>query len=126
MASASVLSESRSHSDGFTSAYCGSYSTIVMANLGYFQFKANPGPWQLGIRPGRSSDIYAIESVGAQGISSEEVDKTGTSLFVSTFEGLTLYPRFKRKPGQEMTDLLDEKDAGRPAQGGLFNRLKAQ
>ena len=36
--------------------------TIVMANLGYFQLKANPGSWILQLRDGRSSDIYNIQS----------------------------------------------------------------
>uniref|UniRef100_A0A8C5A477 UDP-glucose ceramide glucosyltransferase-like 1 n=1 Tax=Gadus morhua TaxID=8049 RepID=A0A8C5A477_GADMO len=34
--------------------------TIVMANLGYFQLKANPGAWILKLRKGRSEDIYQI------------------------------------------------------------------
>lgn len=34
--------------------------TIVMANLGYFQLKANPGAWILRLRQGRSSEIYEI------------------------------------------------------------------
>lgn len=36
--------------------------TIVMANLGYFQLKANPGAWLLRLRQGRSADIYNIAS----------------------------------------------------------------
>ncbi|XP_072330785.1 UDP-glucose:glycoprotein glucosyltransferase 1 isoform X2 [Scyliorhinus torazame] len=36
--------------------------TIVMANLGYFQLKANPGAWVLSLRKGRSEDIYKIYS----------------------------------------------------------------
>lgn len=34
--------------------------TIVMANLGYFQLKANPGAWLLKLRNGRSAEIYSI------------------------------------------------------------------
>ncbi|XP_019384043.1 PREDICTED: UDP-glucose:glycoprotein glucosyltransferase 2 [Crocodylus porosus] len=34
--------------------------TIVMANLGYFQLKANPGAWTLRLRKGRSDDVYHI------------------------------------------------------------------
>lgn len=34
--------------------------TIVMANLGYFQLKANPGAWILRLRQGRSADIFDI------------------------------------------------------------------
>ncbi|KAB0343817.1 hypothetical protein FD754_020743 [Muntiacus muntjak] len=41
--------------------------TIVMANLGYFQLKANPGAWILKLRQGRSEDIYQIH----QGSSNE-------------------------------------------------------
>ncbi|KAG9343548.1 hypothetical protein JZ751_013714 [Albula glossodonta] len=36
--------------------------TIVMANLGYFQLKANPGAWILKLRKGRSDDIYKVYS----------------------------------------------------------------
>uniref|UniRef100_A0A4W6FZR1 UDP-glucose ceramide glucosyltransferase-like 1 n=1 Tax=Lates calcarifer TaxID=8187 RepID=A0A4W6FZR1_LATCA len=36
------------------------YDTIVMANLGYFQLKANPGAWILRLRKGRSEDIYQV------------------------------------------------------------------
>uniref|UniRef100_A0A669AZX3 UDP-glucose ceramide glucosyltransferase-like 1 n=1 Tax=Oreochromis niloticus TaxID=8128 RepID=A0A669AZX3_ORENI len=36
------------------------YDTIVMANLGYFQLKANPGAWILRLRKGRSEEIYQI------------------------------------------------------------------
>lgn len=34
--------------------------TIVMANLGYFQLKANPGAWTLRLRHGKSEEIYDI------------------------------------------------------------------
>lgn len=37
--------------------------TIVMANLGYFQLKANPGAWNLKLRQGKSMDIYDISNV---------------------------------------------------------------
>lgn len=34
--------------------------TIVMANLGYFQLKANPGAWILKLRHGKSDEIYNV------------------------------------------------------------------
>jgi UDP-glucose:glycoprotein glucosyltransferase len=37
--------------------------TLVMQNLGYFQLKASPGLWELSIAPGRSRDLYQINSV---------------------------------------------------------------
>uniref|UniRef100_A0A8B9T713 UDP-glucose ceramide glucosyltransferase-like 1 n=1 Tax=Anas platyrhynchos TaxID=8839 RepID=A0A8B9T713_ANAPL len=36
--------------------------TIVMANLGYFQLKANPGAWTLRLRKGKSEEIYQVFS----------------------------------------------------------------
>ncbi|GAA5885662.1 hypothetical protein JCM6882_007517 [Rhodosporidiobolus microsporus] len=100
--------------------------TIVMANLGYFQLKANPGPWHLAIRPGRSSEVFELESVGANGWKSGAVGSTGDSLYVSTLEGLTLYPRFSRKPGHELTELLDESAtaAGKKKEGSILERVK--
>jgi UDP-glucose:glycoprotein glucosyltransferase len=79
-----------------------------MANLGYFQFQASPGIWRLALRSGKGAEVYEIESVGADGWKSAEVGKTGNSLVVSTLEGLTLYPRFRRRAGQELTELLDD------------------
>ena len=36
------------------------FDTIVMANLGYFQLKANPGAWILKLREGPSSEIFDV------------------------------------------------------------------
>ncbi|BGP24642.1 killer toxin resistant protein [Rhodotorula toruloides] len=103
--------------------------TTVMANLGYLQFKASPGAWQLDIRPGRSSEVFELESIGADGWKSGPINKTGTTFVVSTLEGLTLYPRFVRKPGHALTELLDESaDAvasARTAAADLFERIKS-
>lgn len=85
--------------------------SLVMSNLGYFQLKANPGPWRLGIRNGKSSEVFKMESTGAEGWKSGEVAETGDTLVVTTLEGLTIYPRFRRRPGQEHTDLTDERAA---------------
>ncbi|KAF2213451.1 glycosyltransferase family 24 protein [Cercospora zeae-maydis SCOH1-5] len=41
--------------------------TIIMANLGYFQFKANPGIYSLAMQKGRSEEIFHIDSAGASG-----------------------------------------------------------
>ncbi|BGP32069.1 killer toxin resistant protein [Rhodotorula toruloides] len=102
--------------------------TTVMANLGYLQFKASPGAWRLGIRSGRSSEVFDLESIGADGWKSGTVDKTGTTFVVSTLEGLTLYPRFTRKPGHETTELLDESAdvvASARTAAGIFERVKS-
>lgn len=36
--------------------------TLVMSNLGYFQLKSAPGAWTLQLAPGRSKDLYSIQS----------------------------------------------------------------
>jgi len=49
--------------------------TIVMANLGYFQLKANPGVWYLNLREGKSRDIYQISS-------HEHTDSSGDDVII--------------------------------------------
>ncbi|KAL6776424.1 hypothetical protein ACKKBG_A21060 [Auxenochlorella protothecoides x Auxenochlorella symbiontica] len=34
--------------------------TLVMSNLGYFQLKAAPGEWTLGLAPGRSRELFSV------------------------------------------------------------------
>ena len=101
--------------------------TIIMANLGYFQFKANPGIYKLRLKEGRSTDIYNIDSIGSEGFNVESTDgkplrakanslvsgeATGFGLqdrdvSMITFKGLTLYPRLSRKAGKEEENVLD-------------------
>ena len=80
--------------------------TIVMANLGYFQFKANPGYWHISLKPGRSSKIFNIDSVGSNGYSAHPGDET-TSVALLGFQGVTLFPRLSRKAGMEEEDVLE-------------------
>ncbi|KAK0452361.1 UDP-glucose:glycoprotein glucosyltransferase-domain-containing protein [Armillaria borealis] len=81
--------------------------TLITANLGYFQFKTKPGVFKLEIREGRGRDIFTIDSVGNEGWNSPSVDAVGNEITVTSFEGLTLYPRFNRVPGMETVDVLD-------------------
>ncbi|KUI71842.1 UDP-glucose:glycoprotein glucosyltransferase [Cytospora mali] len=92
--------------------------TIVMFNLGYFQFKANPGFYNIQLKDGRSSDIYYIESVGAKGYKPVHGDE-GTEVALMDFMGTTLYPRINRKPGMEKEDVLDMS-----AEGGALDFVK--
>ena len=101
--------------------------TIIMANLGYFQFKANPGVYTLGLKDGRSTEIYNIDSIGSEGFSVQATDSkyhaakdglrvSGESnglghqdgkVSMITFKGVTLYPRLSRKPGKDEENVLD-------------------
>lgn len=81
--------------------------TIIMANIGYFQFKANPGYYNIHLKEGKSSEIFNIISVGAKGYNAVPGDE-GTEVALMGFQGTTLYPRLERKPGMELEDVLSE------------------
>jgi UDP-glucose:glycoprotein glucosyltransferase len=82
--------------------------TIIMANLGYFQFKANPGFYKIDLQAGRSSEIFKIDSVGPYGYNPVPGDES-TEIALMSFQGSTLYPRLSRNPGQEIEDVLEAK-----------------
>ncbi|KIW05717.1 hypothetical protein, variant 1 [Verruconis gallopava] len=79
--------------------------TLIMANLGYFQFKANPGYYNISLLPGLSKKIFNIDSVGAFGYDAQPGDES-TEVTLMSFSGVTLYPRLSRKPGMEEEDVL--------------------
>jgi UDP-glucose:glycoprotein glucosyltransferase len=81
--------------------------TIIMANLGFFQFKANPGVYTIHLEEGRSSEIFSIESIGALGWAPVAGDEN-SDICLMDFGGVTLYPRLTRNPGQETADVLEE------------------
>ncbi|KAI9656705.1 MAG: hypothetical protein M1829_000364 [Trizodia sp. TS-e1964] len=79
--------------------------TIVMSNLGYFQFKANPGYWKMRLQEGRSQEIFNIDSAGTKGYRPQVGDES-THIMLMSFQGTTLFPRLSRKPGYEVADVL--------------------
>lgn len=88
-----------------------SVDTIIMANLGYFQFKAEPGMFVMKIRPGRSSELYVLERVDLKTVkdgSSDNKNKTeeDQQFALTTFDGLLLFPRFRKRPGKEKEKLI--------------------
>jgi UDP-glucose:glycoprotein glucosyltransferase len=80
--------------------------TIIMANLGYFQFKANPGFFKIQLKGSRSQEIFTIDSAGSKGWAPIPGDETSEIVLMS-FQGTTLFPRLSRKPGQETADVLE-------------------
>jgi UDP-glucose:glycoprotein glucosyltransferase len=80
--------------------------TIIMANLGYFQFKANPGIYNLALQKGRSAEIFHIDSAGTLGYGAQPGDE-GTEIALMSFRGATLFPRLSRKDGMEDEDVLE-------------------
>ncbi|XP_061697975.1 UDP-glucose:glycoprotein glucosyltransferase 2 isoform X2 [Syngnathoides biaculeatus] len=81
------------------------YDTIVMANLGYFQLKANPGAWMLRVRKGRSEDIYQI-------LSHDGTDSPGDAgdvvVLLNSFHSKIIKVRVQKKAEKMNEELLSE------------------
>ena len=71
-----------------------------MANLGYFQLKAEPGVWNLKLRDGPSKEIFALEPA---------VQKP---IIVHSFQSVVVKVKVKRNPGKELVSLLDSEEEG--------------
>uniref|UniRef100_A0A183IHE1 Glyco_transf_24 domain-containing protein n=1 Tax=Soboliphyme baturini TaxID=241478 RepID=A0A183IHE1_9BILA len=81
--------------------------TIVMANLGYFQLKANPGVWSLSLREGKSSDIYQITTHENTDSSFHQENVT---IVISSFSGKIIKIKVSKKPDKLGEDLLSDAD----------------
>lgn len=99
--------------------------TIVMANLGYFQFKANPGVYNLALQKGRSEDIFHIDSAGTNGYNPAVQDES-TEIALMSFRGATLFPRLSRKPGMEEEDVLEASKTAVESLADQADKLLAQ
>ncbi|CAG9108221.1 unnamed protein product [Plutella xylostella] len=92
--------------------------TIVMANLGYFQLKANPGAWILRLRPGRSEEIYEI-------VGHENTDTPAGSadiqVLMHSFRSHVIKLRVSKKADKQHLDLLADGDE--KSSGGIWNSI---
>ena len=77
--------------------------TIVMANLGYFQLKANPGVWQLRLHEGPSMELYKIVEITEHG----NVPEDPTHLVVNSFRGKTVNLVVRKREGAEDRSLSE-------------------
>lgn len=94
--------------------------TIVMANLGYFQLKANPGAWTLRLREGKSNDIYAISH--AEGPNTLHQQQTGAvQVLITSLRSHVTKLRVSKRPGMQHAELLSDDTA--PAQSGIWNSI---
>ncbi|KAI7860003.1 UDP-glucose:glycoprotein glucosyltransferase-domain-containing protein [Circinella umbellata] len=114
-----------------TSTTAAMTDTIVMANLGYFQLKAQPGIWDLRLREGRSSEVYHIDSIGTEGkwesAADNKKDDKQRQIALTSFEGLTVFPQVRKNPGMESEDVLAEpsKDGLAPgSEQGIWSSVK--
>ncbi|XP_039101650.1 UDP-glucose:glycoprotein glucosyltransferase 2 isoform X1 [Hyaena hyaena] len=93
--------------------------TIVMANLGYFQLKANPGSWILKLRQGKSEDIYQI--VGHEGTDSQP-DLGDVIVVINSFKSKILEVQVQKKPDKIKEDLLTDEDEKKK---GMWDSIKS-
>lgn len=88
--------------------------TLVMSNLGYFQLKASPGIWDLRLAPGRSEEIYSIETVTGRSefslmTSSAAMRDKAAIIPVASFSGEHLLLLLRPIKGHAGEDVLDVK-----------------
>ncbi|XP_037832033.1 UDP-glucose:glycoprotein glucosyltransferase 2 isoform X5 [Kryptolebias marmoratus] len=81
------------------------YDTIVMANLGYFQLKANPGAWILRLRKGRSEEIYQILTHDG---TDSPADAGDVIVVLNNFHSKIIKVRVQKKAEKINEDLLSE------------------
>ncbi|XP_060516530.1 UDP-glucose:glycoprotein glucosyltransferase isoform X2 [Cylas formicarius] len=91
--------------------------TIVMANLGYFQLKANPGAWLLRLRQGRSVDIYDIVSHDGTDTPNNSTD---IKVLINSLRSHIVKLRVQKKPDKYNMDLLSDEE---PNGGGIWNSI---
>ena len=92
--------------------------TIVMANLGYFQLKANPGAWTLRLREGKSADIYDISYAEGPNTVHQEGN---TQVVISSLKSHVIKLRVTKKPGMQQADLLGDDE--NQQQSGIWNSI---
>ncbi|KAM4859808.1 UDP-glucose:glycoprotein glucosyltransferase 2 isoform 2-T2 [Thomomys bottae] len=92
--------------------------TIVMANLGYFQLKANPGAWILKLRQGKSEDIYQI--VRHEGTDSQP-DLGDVIVVLNSFRNKIMKIQVQKKPDKMKEDILIDKHEKK----GVWDSIKS-
>ncbi|XP_006877381.1 PREDICTED: UDP-glucose:glycoprotein glucosyltransferase 1 [Chrysochloris asiatica] len=93
--------------------------TIVMANLGYFQLKANPGAWILKLRKGRSEDIYRIYSHDG---TDSPPDADEVVVVLNNFKSKIIKMKVQKKADMVNEDLLS--DGTNENESGFWDSFK--
>ncbi|XP_053315400.1 UDP-glucose:glycoprotein glucosyltransferase 1 isoform X2 [Spea bombifrons] len=93
--------------------------TIVMANLGYFQLKANPGAWLLRLRGGRSEEIYSIYSHDG---TDSLPDSPEVVIVLHDFRSKIIKVKVQKKPDKMTEDLLT--DETNENESGFWESIK--
>nr|XP_039250114.1 UDP-glucose:glycoprotein glucosyltransferase 1-like [Styela clava] len=95
--------------------------TIVMANLGYFQLKANPGAWFLRLREGKSQDIYDITGHSR---TDSPPGNNNITVLMDSFKSRVIMVKVSKKPEKLDEDLLDDdKDSKKEGSPGIWDSI---
>jgi len=92
--------------------------TIVMANLGYFQLKADPGAWYLNLRDGRSRQIYEILSHENTDAADGGVD---IPVLMNSFSSRIVKLKVVKKPEMKHEELLPTDNGGQSS--GIWSSI---
>eukprot|EP00817_Percolomonadidae_sp_ATCC50343_P006663 CAMPEP_0117423258 /NCGR_PEP_ID=MMETSP0758-20121206/3925_1 /TAXON_ID=63605 /ORGANISM="Percolomonas cosmopolitus, Strain AE-1 (ATCC 50343)" /LENGTH=1370 /DNA_ID=CAMNT_0005206353 /DNA_START=179 /DNA_END=4288 /DNA_ORIENTATION=+ len=87
--------------------------TLVMSNYGYYQLKANPGMFELTLAPGRSTDVFSIDSYASTSFYAQQATQFFSGpvyIPIRHFDGPFIHVKVKKNAGFESEDLLHPKD----------------
>jgi len=80
--------------------------------------------WTLDLKEGRSREIFELESVGSEGWSSRDIGAIGTDIVLTSFEGVTIYPRLVRREGKDTKDVLELEEPHESFVNQVFGKFK--
>ena len=99
--------------------------TITMANLGYLQLKANPGVFDMVIRPGRGRELYQFDSLTDENHRiAPLIEDYGAKVVVNSFSGATIYPVLSKMEGKEHELLIEAHDSDQKE--GFWDHVKSR
>ena len=87
--------------------------TLVMRNLGYWQLKASPGAWSVGLADGRASELF------------EFAEEVRTNFSVHSFRESIHMLTVRKKAGMEREELLSPAAATRALEVGAGGTLQS-
>jgi UDP-glucose:glycoprotein glucosyltransferase len=104
-----------------TSTQPHSQDTLVMANLAYFQLKANPGVSYLRLAEGRASEIYDLVAANGIKVRAGAGGVKEVPIYISDFAGSFISLQVQKKPGKEQEHLLVADGAGGEDEENLWD-----
>jgi UDP-glucose:glycoprotein glucosyltransferase len=112
--------------------------TLVMSNLGYFQLKAAPGVWNLKLAPGRSDELFQLDSSTGTTASSKSVALPASgdhvAVSIAKFSGRHMHLFVRKDPSKFQEDVLEDSnnreghsswDEKKNNGGGILSSLKS-